>query len=68
MLSPLVPPTSCWRTVGVDLPPSQCGFNAVCVFVDHLSKMVRLIPTNTSLDAAGFAKLYIKEVFPHYGF
>jgi hypothetical protein len=42
-LSPLVPPTSCWRTVGVDLivdlPQSQCGFNAVCVFVDHLSKM-----------------------------
>jgi hypothetical protein len=71
-LSPLVPPTSCWRTVGVDLivdlPQSQCGFNAVCVFVDHLSKMVRLVATNTTLDAAGFAKLYIKEVFPHYGF
>jgi hypothetical protein len=37
------------------------------VFVCHLSKMVRLIPTRTLLDTQGFAKLFIREVFPHYG-
>ncbi len=71
-LSPLVPPDSCWRTVGVDLvvdlPTSRSGHNAVCVFVCHLSKMVRLIPTVTTLDAEGFARLFVIHVFPHYGF
>jgi IS30 family transposase len=70
-LSPLVAPDSCWRTLGVDLivdlPVSEEGFNAVCVFVCHLSKMVRLIATKTDLTATGFAKLFLK-VFPHYGF
>jgi hypothetical protein len=30
--------------------------------------MVRLIPTTTGLDSEGFAKLFIREIFPHYGF
>ena len=71
-LNPLVPPSSCWRTVGVDLivdlPPSDEGHSAVCVFVCHLSKMVRLVPTSNSLSAPGFAKLFFRNVFPHYGF
>ena len=71
-LSPLVPPSSCWRTIGVDLvvdlPRSADGHNAICVFVCHLSKMVRLVPCTTELDAQGFAKLFMREVFPHYGF
>jgi hypothetical protein len=71
-LSPLVPPSSCWRTLGVDLitelPMTVSGFNSVCVFVCHLSKMVRLVPTTSRLDAVGFAKLFIREIFTHYGF
>ena len=76
-LSPLVQPDSCWRKIGVDLivdlPRSTQlwslqGHNAICVFVCHLSKMVRLVPTSTELDAPGFAKLFLREVFPHYGF
>ena len=31
------------------------------------SKMARIIPTYTSLDAKGMAKLFIREIFPHYG-
>ena len=30
--------------------------------------MVRLIPTTTKLKTEGFAKLFFREVFPHYGF
>ena len=72
LLSPLVPPETCWHTIGVDLivdlPPTREGkYNAICVFVCHLSKMVRLVPTDKELDAIGFGKLFFKEVFAHYG-
>jgi hypothetical protein len=73
-LSPVVPPSSCWRTLGVDLivdlARSDGGYNALCVFMCHLSKMVRLVDTNcnTQLITTEFAKLFIREVFPHYGF
>jgi hypothetical protein len=43
------------------------GFNAVCVFICHLSKKVRLVPTTSRLDAVGFANLFIRESFTHYG-
>jgi hypothetical protein len=67
-LSPLVPPSSCWRTstLGVDLitelPVTVSGFNSICVCVCHLLKMVRLVPTTSSLDAVGFGKLFIREI------
>ena len=71
-LSPRVPPSSCWCTIGVDLitnlPKSESGHDAIRDFVCHLSKMVRLIPTVTTLSAPGFAKLFFSQVFPHYGF
>ena len=71
-LTPLVPPSACWRTVGVDmivdLPVSiEMEYNAIIVFMCHLSKMVRIIPTHTTLDAKGLAQLFIREIFPHYG-
>ena len=66
-------PSSCWRTIGVDLitdltPTEEGGFNAIVVFCCHLSKMCRLIATHTTLTTQGFVKLFFKEVFPHYGF
>jgi hypothetical protein len=71
-LSPMVPPDSCWRLLGVDmivdLPESdEHGYNAIVVFMCHLSKMVRIVPTRTTLDAKGFAELFFREIFPHYG-
>jgi hypothetical protein len=70
-LNPILPPGACWRLIGVDLivelPKTPEGFNAIAVFVDHLSKMVRLIPTDTNLTAEGFAKLFFVNIFPHYG-
>lgn len=71
-LSPLVSPSACWRVLGVDMImdlPVTAGneYNAIVVFVCHLSKMVRLVPARTSLTTEGFAKLFVREVFPHYG-
>jgi hypothetical protein len=34
---------------------------------DHLSKMYRILPTVNTVSAEGIAKLYFREVFPHYG-
>ena len=51
----------------VDLPESAEGHNAILVFVDHLSKMVRLIPTRKDLKTEGFAALFFQHIFPHYG-
>ena len=70
-LTPTLAPGECWRTVGIDLiidlPLSADGHNAVCTIRDHLSKMYRIIPTVNTVSAEGIAKLFIREVFPHYG-
>ena len=70
-LVPLSPPDACWQTLGVDLivnlPKTREGYNTICVFVCHLSKMVRLVPTDYTLDAIRFAKMFFREIFPHYG-
>jgi RNase H-like domain found in reverse transcriptase/Reverse transcriptase (RNA-dependent DNA polymerase)/Integrase zinc binding domain/gag-polyprotein putative aspartyl protease len=65
-------PSSCWRTMGVDLivdltPTEPDGYNAILVFMCFLSKMVRLVATHSTLTTAGFVELFFKEVFPHYG-
>jgi hypothetical protein len=66
-------PDSCWKTLGVDLitdltPTESERYNAIVVFCCHLSKMVRLIATHTTLSTEGFVELFFKEIFPHYGF
>ena len=70
-LTPTLAPSECWRTVGIDLigdlPMSENGHNAVCTIRDHLSKMYRIVPTVNAVTAEGIAKLYMREVFPHYG-
>ena len=71
-LTPLKAPDNCWHTLGVDLipdlPPSgEERYNAICVFVCHLSKMVRCVPTHTTLSTKGFAELFMREIFVHYG-
>ena len=65
-------PDSCWKTMGVDLivdltPTVPNQYNAIVVVCCHLSKMVRLIPTHTTLTTEGFVDIFFKEVCPHYG-
>lgn len=70
-LSPLPVPTACWRVVSLDmithLPRTASGYDCIVVFVDQFSKMVRLIPTLSTLDGPGFAKLFFQHIYPHYG-
>ena len=71
MLSPLPIPTACWRIVSLDmitqLPKTTTGFDCIVVFVDQFSKMARLIPSTSTLDGPGFAKLFFQHIYPHYG-
>lgn len=48
------------------LPMSQ-GFDAILVVVDRLTKMAHFIPTYTTVDTLGVAKLIISEVVRLHG-
>jgi hypothetical protein len=37
-------------------------YDSILVFVDRLTKYVILVPTHTTLDATGFAQLFIDNV------
>ena len=70
-LSPLPVPSACWRIISLDaitqLPKTTSNMDCIIVFVDQFSKMVRLIPTVSTLDGPGFAKLFFQHIYPHYG-
>ena len=61
----------CWRTVGIDLitdlPVTASGNDTIVHFIDHLSKMSRPLAARKSITSKGVAKLYFREIFPHYG-
>src|SRR5260221_3322513 len=48
-----------------ELPDSK-GYNAVLMVVDRLSKRIHAIPTVTSLDSAGVARLFLEHVWRHH--
>jgi hypothetical protein len=70
-LRPLPIPSGRWHSVGTDmivkLPRTPCGYDSILVFIDRLSKMVHLVPTTQSLDAEGFARLFIMHVVRAHG-
>ena len=41
--------------------------DCITVFIDQFSKMVRLIPTVSTLDGPRFTKLFFQHIYPHYG-
>ena len=55
-----------WEIISVnligELPMSQ-GFNTICIIIDHFSKQIHAIPTNTELVSKGMAKIYQDNVF-----
>src|SRR5258708_7740834 len=42
------------------------GYNAVLMVVDCLSKRIHAIPTVTSLDSAGVARLFLEHIWCHH--
>ena len=64
-------PTDCWKSVSLDFifgyPKDAQGRNGVVVFVDRLSKMVRLAPVRDQVNAVDTARIFMDSVFRHHG-
>jgi hypothetical protein len=71
LLRPLPIPTDTWQSVGMDmvtdLPVTEDGYDSITVFVDRLSKMVRLAPCKKNNDAPEVAQLFLEHVFRSHG-
>jgi hypothetical protein len=67
---PLPIPEAPWRIISLDfmvnLPTSAIGgqkFNSLVVFVDLLSKMCHLVPTKTTVNGEGVARIYFEQIY-----
>ena len=70
VLKSLPVPEKPWQHLSVDfvigLPVSK-GFDAICVFVDRLTKQLHLPPFHTTISAEGLAELFCDRVFRYHG-
>jgi hypothetical protein len=71
LLQPLPVPEKYWESVSLDfkvrLPRTRRRYDAITVFVDRLSKYVRIIPTKTDMSAIRFANVFQDTIFKHHG-
>ena len=71
LLQPLEIPSAPWETVTMDLigplPKTSKGNDAILVFVDKLTKMVRLAATTMQLTSRGLAELFRDTIFRLHG-
>ena len=73
LLQPLKIPRDRWTSVSMDFItqlPTATGpipYDAIVVFVDRLTKMVRIAPTTSDVTSEGTAQLLYDNVFRHHG-
>ena len=71
LLQPLPVPERPWETISMDfimgLPRTARHHDAVFTFVDKMTKYVHVIPTTSTIDAEGAARLYVNNVFTLHG-
>lgn len=69
-LKPLMIPQARWSSISMDfitgLPLSN-GYDMILVVVDRLSKMAHFVPCLSTLDSAGFAKLFVTNIYKLHG-
>ena len=69
LLQPLHVPERPWETISMDfimgLPRTARHHDAVFTFVDEMTKYVHVIPTTSTIDAEGAARLYVNNVSRH---
>ena len=70
MLAPNQIPEHPWQCISVnlitELPTSQ-GYDAMLVIVDRFTKMIRLVPTYTTLSSEGIACLFQDHIWKDFG-
>jgi hypothetical protein len=71
LLQPLPLPDHCWEQVSHDLvtglPKTPRGYDIIITFVYRLSKRILLVPTTSTIDAVGYARLFFNNIFRHFG-
>jgi len=71
LLQPIETAEKCWHNISfdliTDLPTTTSGQDCILVVVDRCSKMVRLIPTDKTVNAVDFAKLMVDNIFTKFG-
>ncbi|MGQ3285828.1 RNase H-like domain-containing protein [Bosea sp. (in: a-proteobacteria)] len=70
-LQPLPIPHDPWESVTVDfvtgLPRTLHGYDAICVFVDRLTKMTHFVPCKKAITAEETAELFLQHVVRLHG-
>ena len=71
-LHPLPVPDTAWDIITMDfvtgLPPTTVDkYNTILTVVDKYSRQVHLIPCHDTVDSAGLARLFIREIFRLHG-
>ena len=70
-MAPLSVPMRAWEFIGTDfimfLPVTSKGFDAICVFSCHFTKMVHLVPCHSTITSEEFAKLFRRHIFRLHG-
>ena len=71
LLQPLPLPDHCWEQVShglvTGLTKTSRGYDTMITFVDRLSKWILLVPTTSTIDAVGYARLFFDNIFRHFG-
>ena len=69
-LKPIDPVPRFWGVVTTDLitglPPCK-GFDSIFTATDKRGKIKHIAPTTSTLDSAGFVKLFLDNVWKHHG-
>jgi transposase InsO family protein len=69
-LQPLATPLERWETISVDFVvelPDSHGYDTIMVIVDTLRKCAHFIPTHTTINAEGTARLFLNKIWKHHG-
>jgi hypothetical protein len=71
LLQPLPIPERKWESISMDfvthLPKTRRGNDSILVFVDHLTKTIRIEPVTIEITAVDTTHIFIQEIFKHYG-
>ena len=71
LLQPSEIPKGLWESSSMELitplPETPRGNTAIVVFVDRMSKLVRLAPVRTKIDAESYAHVFVRESFVKHG-
>ena len=71
LLQPLPIPERKWESISMDfvthLPKIRRGNDSILVFVDRLTKTIRIEPVTIEITAVDTAHIFIREIFKHYG-